>query len=362
MAVFAACSLVVDTSGLSDGASALGEAGIDDDGGPPSSESGVDARTDTGSSVSDGGIEGGPPASCAGGSPAVSACGPSAQESCCLSPLVAGGVYKRGHDGVILFDFDDPAQVSAFRLDRFEVTVGRFRSFVDATIAGWTPAAGAGKHTHLNGGAGLPSTSAPNTYEPGWDSALDGLLPHSAAAWSTNLSCHATFQTWTTSPGANEQRPLNCVSWAEAYAFCIWDGGFLPSETESMFAAAGGDEQRVYPWSVPPTSQTNDCTYANGASCVMDASTTNGVGTESPKGDGRWQQADLSGNVREWALDIYVAGFVNPCVDCVVLGGGTEHATRGSSYFNTPGGSASGFRSSAPGRDISVGVRCARRP
>ncbi len=281
-----------------------------------------------------------------------------------MSPVVSGGVYKRGHDGVILFDVDHPAQISAFRLDRFEVTVGRFRAFVSAVSSGFTPAAGAGKHVHLNGGAGLAAIGGPpgSPKEPGWDSALTAQLPRTALGWATSLSCHASFQTWTSAPGPNEQRPINCVSWPEAYAFCIWDGGFLPSETEAAYAEQGGAEQRVYPWSSPPTSQTIDCTYANIAGCVGGASTTNAVGTESPKGDGRWQQTDLLGNVREWALDIYADGYPNPCVDCVVLSGTPEHATHGSGYFNIPAGSAGGFRGSAPGRDFAVGMRCARTP
>jgi formylglycine-generating enzyme required for sulfatase activity len=262
---------------------------------------------------------------------------------------------------VTLFDFSDPAQLSSFRLDRFEVTVGRFRRFVAAVAGGWTPAAGSGKHAHLSAGAGLALTSG--GHEPGWDAALNSALPRTALDWGTNLSCHATFQTWTNASGPNERSSINCVSWVEAQAFCIWDGGFLPSETEAAYASQGGDEQRHFPWSVPPTSTSADCTYQNGSGCGPGgASAVIAVGTKSPKGDGRWLQADLGGNLREWALDVYVDGYTNPCVDCAVLAGGSDRVTHGSGYFNDPAGGAAGFRASAPARDISVGIRCARVP
>src|SRR5262249_15158672 len=76
-------------------------------------------------------------------------CGPNANESCCASLVVDGGRFARdeGHSAY--------ATVSTFRLDRFEVTVGRFRRFVTAVRRGWSPDAGAGKHFHLDGGRGL---------------------------------------------------------------------------------------------------------------------------------------------------------------------------------------------------------------
>ena len=54
--------------------------------------------------------------------------------------------------------------------------------------------------------------------------------------------------TYTPQPSQNDNLPVSCVSWTEAYAFCIWDGGFLPSDAEWGYAAAGGSAQREFPW------------------------------------------------------------------------------------------------------------------
>ncbi|MGH7734683.1 MAG: SUMF1/EgtB/PvdO family nonheme iron enzyme, partial [Gemmatimonadales bacterium] len=130
--------------------------------------------------------------------------------------------------------------------------MGRFRQFASAVRppdggAGWRPSAGSGKHTHLNGGLGLLDVGVPadagTSYEPGWQSADDSYVVPSA----TNLACDA-YASWTDTPASNEHLPIDCVNWYEAYAFCIWDGGFLPAEAEWEFAAADGDQVREYPW------------------------------------------------------------------------------------------------------------------
>jgi hypothetical protein len=81
--------------------------------------------------------------------------------------------------------------VSGFRLDKYLVTVGRFRQFVDAWSggAGYTPPAGSGKHTHLNGGLGLANNENPGTYEPGWVGSDDSDI----APTITNLGSGAPY-------------------------------------------------------------------------------------------------------------------------------------------------------------------------
>ena len=76
-------------------------------------------------------------------------CGPMGDAPCCDSPTVVGGTFYRGYDvaaDLAYTDMSHPATVSNFRLDTYEVTVGRFRQFVAAgqgTQAS-PPAAGAG--------------------------------------------------------------------------------------------------------------------------------------------------------------------------------------------------------------------------
>ena len=212
-----------------------------------------------------------------------STCGPN-KESCCTSLPVPGGAYFRSYanDGSGPTDEDDPATISDFRLDAYLVTVGRFRQFVAAWNggAGYTPPAGSGKHTHLGGGSGLvDTTSGSAVYEPGWNPVDDIDL----APTDENLACDPAFATWTTTPGSQEDLPINCVTWYEAYAFCIWDGGFLPSEAEFEYASAGGSQQREYPWgSTDPGTASQYAIY--GCERGGDGSACSGLGNLAPVG------------------------------------------------------------------------------
>ena len=131
---------------------------------------------------------------------------------------------------------------------------------------------------------------------------------------------------------------MNCIDWYEAYAFCIWDGGFLPSEAEWEAAAAGGPEQRAYPWgSAAPTGDLyliSDCDYPAGATGCSGVANIAPVGT-AMLGAGRWGQLDLAGELAEWTLDYY-APYVDPCTDCVFLTDYSYRVVRGGSFGTTP--------------------------
>lgn len=276
---------------------------------------------------------------------------------CSSAPTVPGGTFNRVNDT------SKSATISSFRLDRHEVTVARFRGFVSAALGGYRPTSGAGKHTHLNGGKGLAVGAG---FEGGWETAWNAeLASASLAAWTTQLSCHPALASWTETAGPNESKPINCVNWYQAYAFCIWDGGgFLPSDAEWNYAAAGGAEQRLYPWgaSAPGSGSTlsvHNCSYGGASGCggvlVIAA-----PGSASA-GNGRWQHSDLSGNVAEWVNDY---GLPVPCNDC--SSPVADGATARGGYFASIAAAdiATTARQSAPPdlSNPSIGLRCARMP
>lgn len=278
-------------------------------------------------------------------------CGPNDDEDCCASRLIPsatfwlgarkgdpdGDVCERHGGSHICSDDEFPgamARVRSFRLDRFEVTVGRMRKFIEAGAP--MPSAGAGKHGYLNGGN-----------ESGWDPSWS--LPDDVSGWRRQLE-HCDSYSWTETPGDNENKAVNCLPWAYAYAFCIWDGGFLPTEAEWELAASGGEE-RVFPWGNR---------LLGSRACYMYCGDVQEVGSR-PEGDGKWGHANLIGNVQEWLLD-QRAPYAAECNDCANLSDGNSRTYRGGDFssFKTRIGSAR-RRSSHPNvSSATFGARCAR--
>jgi sulfatase modifying factor 1 len=297
-------------------------------------------------------IDAPPPPSCVA---LAETCGPAGATPCCDNIYMTGGTFYRsydvGTDGMYP-SMGFPATVSDFRLDTYEVTVGRFRQFVTAGMGTQLgpPSASSGAHPAI-----------PNS---GWSSAWDALLVPDTPSLLVGIKCNASFQTWTDAPGANEELPINCVNWYEAFAFCIWDGGYLPTEAEWNYAASGGTEQRAYPWSTPPSDVAIDCAHANytGSSC---GANLDRVGAHSPAGDGKWGHADLAGNVWEKTLDWYQSTYpTQSCNDCsnVVQGSAGFRSVRGGAYNGNASSTRTANRYYDPPTDryIEMGMRCAR--
>lgn len=300
--------------------------------------------------------ENGAPPSCAN---LPKTCGPRSDEDCCAAGTqIPGGSFFRGYDvasDATYASMNSPATISPFQLDRFEVTVGRFRKFLEAGM-------GTQANTLVDDAAARSLNGM--IAQGGWDPSWNASLAANANALRAALKCDDA-QAWTDTPGTNENLPINCVTWFEAFAFCAWDGGFLPTETEWNFAAAGGSEQRAYPWSSPAGTTAIDCSYANynnaSTYCIEppDGAVAQ-VGSAALKGAGKYGQADLAGNVFEWALDGF-GPLDGSCSDCANLNE-TSRVLRGGGWDNQAADVRTNYRLARPPtlRHRAVGIRCAK--
>lgn len=287
----------------------------------------------------------------------VTRCGIDGREACDATRAVPGGRSRRAFDGQACSDDRFEAHVSAFHLDRFEVTVGRFRRFLEARapVRSSPPSVGDGAH--------------PRIAQSGWRAAWDAELAGDATELRAQLDC-GPGATWTDDPSA-DARPINCVTWFEAFAFCAWDGGRLPTEAEWNHAAAGGAEQRARAWSADPQSA-NLRSHAVHGELAPER-----VGSCSPAGDARWGHADLIGNVWEWTLDssagdailpdegadlCSTAGLPLPCDDCASVEPSAARVLRGAGFGMPARGMMVAIRRADEPRERAPvwGIRCAR--
>ncbi|MBX3232972.1 MAG: SUMF1/EgtB/PvdO family nonheme iron enzyme [Labilithrix sp.] len=296
---------------------------------------------------------------------------------CCETRVVQGGSYNRFNNPKF------PATVSTFQLDTFLVTAGRFRAWVDemkGNLRSSSPPAGAGAHPKIpNSGwrtewnRFLPTSRAEVDRMFSREDSVEGNL---ACQFGTNIYEQGALTWWTAqlekeikdttededvraenTKEALDRKPINCIPWQVLFAFCIWDGGRLPTDAEFGYAAAGGSEQRRFPWgnmedgdlapigdlqnvSFVPTFTAGkkymaarlwDTRIGNGKNVFEDNyGLTWGANTfdevlgnaqhimpvgRRPDGAGKWGQLDLAGNMFEWMLD---EGPIQPgtCKDC----------------------------------------------
>jgi formylglycine-generating enzyme required for sulfatase activity len=207
-----------------------------------------------------------------------------------------------------------PVTLSAFYIDRDEVTVGDYARFLDA----YGDASAHDAHQPIRVANGL--------HEP--------------------------------LPGA-EKLPIAFVSWFDAEAFCAFAGKSLPTEAEWERAAKGPSGDHRYPWGDDgPT-----CTKAVFTSQARCEDALASVGSRSPAGDSPEGCHDLSGNVAEWVLDWYARyppTGAGPAADPKGPEDGTLRVVRGGAASDPPAAirTTSRFGADPSNRSEGVGFRC----
>jgi serine/threonine-protein kinase len=166
--------------------------------------------------------------------------------------------------------------LSAFRIDRTEVTNAMFANFIQATGT-LTDAERFGTGTVLDfDQAGNP-----------WVNDMPGVNwrhPHSPADDITGL----------------DSRPVVQVSWNDASAYCQWAGRRLPTEAEWEKAARGTDG-RLYPWG-------NEAPGATLLNFDRQVGSLTNAGSY-PSGASSYGALDMLGNAYEWVADWYDPGY-----------------------------------------------------
>jgi formylglycine-generating enzyme required for sulfatase activity len=242
-----------------------------------------------------------------------------------------------------------------FRIDRFEVSVTRWREAL---------------------AAGFVSPDASPVVN-------DGPFPEAVVAQSDTRWC-----TYSSTHQNRESFPVTCVSWQAARAFCQFHGGDLPTEAqwEYVAQATGREAKTRYPWGnyAPSCDRAifarlgTQAAQSNNADYCLTAGAPPGPAavdaTAHAEGDvvASLGVAHLAGNVSELMVDTYYpfnaeclvgAPMVSPlCLE----DGVSRHTVRGGQWSRSAEGTYLGQRSQVSGTGpvnsnaTYVGFRCTR--
>ncbi len=175
---------------------------------------------------------------------------------------VPAGEFRMGCDRAVFTGADcysrefplHPVYLDGYKLDKYEVTVGEYRTCVAA------------------GACSPPRRTVSDTRDRYYDNP------------------------------AYFQHPVIYVSWWDANDFCAWEGKRLPTEAEWEKAYRGPIDTRMFTWGEgTPTCGHMNFTLPSGPLCNRD---TVRVGLY-PAGASPYGAMDMGGNVFEWVHDIY---------------------------------------------------------
>jgi formylglycine-generating enzyme required for sulfatase activity len=221
-------------------------------------------------------------------------------------------------------------ELSSFYIGMYEVTVGQFAAFIDAT----------GYLTDADkGGGGYVSKSLEKRDDVNWRCDEDGKL--------RKLSQY--------------DYPVFNISWNDAWAYCKWlseqtgKGYRLPTESEWEYAARGGGMGKTFQFS--GSDDLDAISWNNGNSGFK----AHPVGLKKPNELGVY---DMTGNVSEWCSDWYgkyTPSFQrNPCGPSL----GQHRVLRGGHFaYNALGSRVMGRSKSLPdSRNMMIGFRLVMAP
>jgi len=180
--------------------------------------------------------------------------------------LIPAGEFSMGDHHDVGYDDEKPVHtvyLDAFYIDKYEVTVGQYKKFIQAT-------------------------------------------GHQAPNWSSVSNNSPT-----------DNHPMIYVSWHDAAAYAQWAGKRLPTEAQWEKAARGGLVGKKYPWG---DKLTHDDANYRGTGGKDKWNGTSPVGSFPPNGYGLY---DMAGNVWEWCADEYDPGYYSKSIKNNPKGPGT---------------------------------------
>lgn len=164
-------------------------------------------------------------------------------------------------------------------------------------------------------------------------------------------------------PQGGDDAPASWVSHRDAAAYCAFAGGRLPTEAEWERAARGTDG-RSFPWGAEPDcARANFGNYQGEGRCPNNPGVPVRVGSY-PGGAAPSGARDLAGNVWEWVADLYDPRYYarSPAADPPGPLRGERRVVRGGACCSMFGLPRSANRLAFPPdyRDDDIGFRCAR--
>ncbi len=237
-------------------------------------------------------------------------------------------------------------QLSAFALDRYEVTNAEYRRFLEG---------GAATHARCH-----PAEPKEKDHTPRYWRDFNPLLADPAYAKTAPFNAQ-TFRA--------DDGPVVGVDWFDAYAYAAWAGKRLPTEAEWEAACRGPDGRRwpwgdEWRWGLANVGGERRGTDVPAKGHEKDGFIYPAKVGSFPGGRSALGCDDLAGNVAEWVADWYApsAYATGRDVDPTGPAEGTERVVRGGSSQSAPSQVRCSARAAREPefRTFTLGFRCAR--